>query len=789
MPILVNDVTREFHLTNDTVSYIFCIAKNSQPQHLYYGKAIPHRQSFQHMNRLCSKVLNPVPFRDDMSFSLNGILHEYPSYGTGDFRTPAFQIQSRDGSRVSDFIYTGHVIHATKTKAAGLPSVYYDDGQASTLELILTDCVLQCEIRLFYTMFSDLPVVARSASFFNRSQYPLKILSAMSICADFDESEFDMITLDGAWCRERHITTARLRNGVQSIGSNRGASSANHNPVCFLKRPNTDEHTGECYAFSLLYSGNFLLSAEVDSERRLRVGLGINPFEFQWNLAPGASFETPEAVTAFSGRGLNDLSGSLHDLIRKHIVRGEWKDCVRPVLINNWEATYFDFNEEKLLRLAECAKGVGVELFVLDDGWFGRRNDDTTSLGDWTFNPAKMPRGLAGLSEKIKAMGLLFGIWVEPEMVSEDSDLFRAHPEWAIGVPDRARSYGRNQYVLDMSNSAVTEHLFGALSFVFESGGVDYVKWDMNRNITEPYGASLPPEEQGAFFHRYILGVYGLYDRLIRAFPHILFESCAAGGGRFDLGMMAFAPQAWASDDTDPAERLKIQYGTSMLYPLSCMSNHVSASPNHQTGRETDISFRFHAALFGMMGYELDLNRLGEREIESIRMQIDFYKQYRKIVQFGRFIRLISPFESDGDAAWMVISEDGATVLMAYYKVLSRPNPPQSRVRLAGLPKCTFYQRLNDGGVFPAEELMNRGVDLAIEFTGAGKPENYAGIYTAGDDIGDFTSQLMVFRQIDATTGELGVHGSDLCRLFVSAEEPHRAIRSRKVLDMLNRTR
>lgn len=767
MPIFVNEETLTFHLTNDSVSYIFCIAKNGQPQHLYYGKAIPHRRSFQHMGRLCSRVLNPVPFPDDMDFSLNAILHEYPSYGTGDFRTPAFQIQSEDGGRISDFVYIGHAVHADKKKIAGLPGVYYDTGEATTLELTLKDCVLQCEIRLFYTVFSALPVIARSAAFFNRSQSRLIIRSALSICADFDESDFDWVTLDGAWCRERHMTTSRLRSGVQSIGSSRGASSANHNPSCFLKRPNADEHAGECYAFSLLYSGNFLLFAEVDSDRRLRVGLGINPFEFEWNLDPGAYFATPEAVTAFSSRGLNDLSCSLHDLIRHHVARGEWRDRIRPVLINNWEATYFDFDEEKLLRLASRARDVGIELFVLDDGWFGNRNDDTTSLGDWTANPAKLPHGLGALSEKIKALGLLFGIWVEPEMVSEDSELFRAHPAWAVGVPGRARSCGRNQLVLDISNPAVTDYLFHALSDVFRIGNVDYVKWDMNRNITEAYGATLPPNEQGSFFHRYMLGVYALFERLTQAFPNILFESCAAGGGRFDPGMMAFAPQAWVSDDTDPAERLKIQYGTSMVYPLSCMANHVSASPNHQTGRESSIAFRYHTALFGMLGYELDLNRLDERESESVRMQINFFKQYRESIQFGRFLRLKSPFESDGDAAWMVISRDQMTVLLAYYKLHARPNPPQNRIRLAGLPEHAFYQRLDEGTVFSAEELMNRGVDLALEFTGVTKPADYTGICTVGNDFGDFTSQLIVFRQIFVSpteTGRLGKSVSELGR-------------------------
>jgi alpha-galactosidase len=667
MPISCNETAREFHLYNEKISYIFCIAKNGQPQHLYYGKAIPHTRSFGHMNVMRSTVLSPVPFADDMDFSLNTILHEYPSSGTGDYRMPAFQLQAGDGSRISDFRYKSHTVYAGKNRLNGLPHTYCGETQAATLELTLEDVVMHCVLTLFYTIFNDLPVIVRSAKFTNRSPDMLKILSALSMSVDLDERDFDWITLDGAWCRERHIARTKLRNGMQSVGSSRGASSANHNPACFLARPNTNEHQGECYAFSLLYSGNFIAFAETDSYDNTRVGLGINPFEFGWNLGGDESFETPEAITAFSDNGLNDLSISLHRMVRNHIVSGEWKLRPRPVLINNWEATYFGFDEEKLLRLAERAKDAGIELFVLDDGWFGKRADDTTSLGDWVCNLEKLPDGLKGLSAKIKAVGLMFGIWVEPEMVSEDSELFRNHPDWAVGVPGRKRSYGRNQFVLDMSNKAVVDYLFDALAAAFREGDVDYVKWDMNRNITEPYGSTLPPEGQTSFFHRYILGVYELYTRLRAAFPQVLFESCAAGGGRFDLGMTACAPQGWASDDTDPVERLKIQYGTSLLYPLNCMGSHVSASPNHQTGRNTSIDFRFHVAMFGLLGYELDITKLDALDFEAMKQQILLYKSYRSVLQFGNFYRLKNPFENGGDAAWMAVSQDQSVAACACY--------------------------------------------------------------------------------------------------------------------------
>jgi alpha-galactosidase len=748
MPIFLNEAGKEFHLNNDEISYIFCIARNSQPQHLYYGKAIPHSESFMHLNILRSTVLSPCPFADDMDFSLNTILHEYPSYGTGDYRIPAFQLQGEDGSRITDFQYRSHRIFTGKNNLKGLPYTYCDDNsQATTLELTLVDDVLSCELKLFYTIFENLPVIARSAKFTNCSSKDRIIRAALSMSVELDDSDYDFITLDGAWCRERHITRARLRKGIQSVASSRGASSPNHNPACFLARPNTDEFHGECYAFSLLYSGNFTAFAEVDSYDNTRIGIGINPFEFQWNLKSGESFETPEAVTAFADRGLNGLSSSLHRLVRSHIIRGSWKERERPILFNNWEATYFDFNEEKLLELAKQAKDTGIELFVLDDGWFGRRNDDSTSLGDWFCNLEKLPQGIKGLSEKVKSLGLLFGMWFEPEMVSEASELMKRHSEWVVGAPNRSRSYGRSQFVLDMSNQDVVDYLFHTLSKVIEEGDLDYIKWDMNRNITEAFGAALPPDDQMSFFHRYILGTYELYERLGAAFPKVLFESCAAGGGRFDLGMMYHAPQGWTSDDTDPVERLKIQYGTSLLYPLTCMGSHVSASPNHQTGRMTTIDFRFHTAMFGLLGYELDITRLEDDDLAAMKKQISLYKKYRSVLQFGDFYRLKNPFENAGNTAWMAVSQDKSTALCAHYKVLAKPNPPLKKLRLTGLNENSFYRQVGTDRIYSARELMNRGITLEPEFSGIFPPVSDHVKCTAGKDRSDFTSYLYIFEE------------------------------------------
>ncbi len=449
--------------------------------------------------------------------------------------------------------------------------------------------------------------------------------------------------------------------------------------------PTTTESEGEAYGFSLVYSGNFIAEAEVDPYDTTRIRIGISPNTFSWQLAPGEAFVTPEAVITYSDSGLGGMSDALHRLYRDRLARGTWRDRVRPVLLNNWEATYFDFDADKLLAIATAARDLGVELFVLDDGWFGERDKDDSSLGDWFVNTRKLPDGLGGLATKVEALGLRFGLWIEPEMVSERSRLFEAHPDWAIGIPGRPRTESRQQFVLDMSRPEVVDHLFGALSDVLASAPISYIKWDMNRNITEPYSTGLPPERQGEFFHRYILGVYDLYARLTAAFPEILFESCAGGGGRFDPGMLAYAPQAWTSDDTDAIERLRIQWGTSMAYPQSSMGAHVAAAPNHQTGRITPIETRAAVAFFGAFGYELDPTVLSDAERQTVAAQITFYKEHRELFQRGRFVRLRSPFEESGNqTAWMVVC---ARPLAGDRHVRPGPEPPRTGSRPAPPPR------------------------------------------------------------------------------------------------------
>jgi alpha-galactosidase len=714
MAIFYNEETKEFHLQNDNISYIIKILKNNQLGHLYFGKKVRHRDSFAHLLNIQPRALTACVYEGDLKFSLEYIKQEYPSYGTTDFREPAYQIKQENGSRITDFQYKSHRIYSGKPKLEGLPATYVeDDSEATTLEITLEDSLINSEITLIYTIFENNNAIARSVRFTNKGNEKLNLIRAMSMCVDFPDSNFEMMQLSGAWARERHVKLRRLQTGIQAISSTRGASSAFQNPFIALKRLDATEHTGEVYGFSLVYSGNFLAQVEVDHDNASRVTIGINPFDFNWLLEPGQSFQTPEAIIVYSDNGLNGMSQTFHKLYRTRLARGQWRDKIRPILINNWEATYFDFNEEKILCIARTAKEFGIELFVLDDGWFGKRNDDTTSLGDWYPDEAKLPNGIKGLAEKIVNMGLKFGLWFEPEMINKQSELYKKHPDWLINVPGRSQSHGRNQYILDFSKSEVVNYIYEAMAKILREAPISYVKWDMNRNMTEIGSAALPPERQSEVAHRYILGVYSLYERLTSEFPHILFESCASGGGRFDPGILYYAPQTWTSDDTDAVERLKIQYGTSMVYPISSMGSHVSAVPNHQVLRITPIETRANVAYFGTFGYELDLNKLTDEEKNKVREQIKFFKKYRELIQKGGFYRLISPFEGDGNVtAWMIVSENKKQALVGYYQVLARPNAGFEMLKLKGLNPNFEYEIVGREETYFGDELMNIGLVL-----------------------------------------------------------------------------
>ncbi len=713
MSIVFHEKNRTFHLFNDKISYIMAVLPNGQMGQLYFGKRIHQREDYSYLLEMMARPMGSYVFENDRTLSLEHVKQEYGVYGSTDYRCPAVEILQENGSRISDFCYKSHTVSGGKPKLKGLPATYTEsDSEAETLTLVLEDKVTGIELELLYTLFAGSGIIARSARFLNCGKKPVHLLKAMSLCMDLPDHDYDWIQFSGAWARERYPKKRRLETGIQSVGSMRGHSSHEHNPFVILKRPTADEFQGEVIGFSLIYSGNFLAQAEVDTHDTTRVLLGINPEWFDWKLEPGEEFQTPEAVMVYTDRGMNDMSQTFHRLFQKRLARGYWRDRERPILINNWEATYFDFTEERIVEIAKKAKEQGIELFVLDDGWFGKRISERAGLGDWKANPERLPEGITGLAQKIEALGMKFGLWFEPEMVNKDSDLYREHPDWILSVPERRQSQGRYQYVLDFSRKEVVDYIYDRMAEILGSGKVSYVKWDMNRSITECWSAALPADRQGEVFHRYILGVYDLYDRLNTAFPEVLFESCASGGGRFDPGLLYYAPQGWASDDTDAAERLKIQYGTSYCYPISSIGAHVSASPNHQIMRSTPLYTRANVACFGTFGYEMDLNRLTAEEQEEVKRQTAFMKKYRSVLQFGSFYRLESPFEGNV-TAWMSVSGDRKTAVVGWYRTLNGINMGYTRVKLRGLEPDSVYRVSEDGvlrGEYYGDELMNVGL-------------------------------------------------------------------------------
>lgn len=713
MSIIYHETSKTFHLYNKDISYIMMILPSGQMGQLYFGKKIRDREDFSYLLELAARPMSSCVFEGNKAYSLEHIKQELPVFGTGDYRHPAVDILQENGSRIVDFPYVSHKIIKGKPGLAGLPATYVEkEEEAETLIIEAKDPVTGVKAELLYTIFCDRAALARSMRYVNEGAQKVHLTRAMSLCLDLPDSDYEWMQFSGAWARERHLKTRKLEMGIQSVGSMRGNSSHQHNPFVALKRPFTTEETGEAIGVSLIYSGNFLMQAEVDTHDTTRILAGIHPDTFDWKLESGESFQTPEAVLVYTDQGLNAMSQTYHKLYQKRLARGYWRDRQRPILINNWEATYFDFTEEKILHIAKKAKECGVELFVLDDGWFGERSNDYAGLGDWVANAGRLPDGIRGLAEKIEALGMKFGLWFEPEMVNMDSDLFRAHPDWILAAPRRAKCHGRNQYVLDYSRPEVVEAIYEMMAKILREAKVSYIKWDMNRSITECFSVALPADRQGEVFHRYILGVYALYERLTTEFPHILFESCASGGGRFDPGMLYYAPQCWTSDDSDAVERQKIQYGTSFCYPVSSMGSHVSVAPNHQVFRVTPLHTRANVAYFGTFGYELDLNRLSEEEIAEVKEQIRFMKKYRELLQYGTFYRLRSPFEGN-ETVWMVVSEDKKTAIVGWYRVLNTVNGNYNRVRLAGLLPELSYHVEGSGLSHYGDELMNVGLILS----------------------------------------------------------------------------
>ncbi len=690
MGITIHESIKQFHLYNSKISYVLGVLRDGTIGHFYYGSRIHEDEVVEEVRPKGCRPLCCGPSFDE-EYSKETTLFEYPSFGSGDFRSPSIEVLQENGAYLTDLRYVGHRVIQGKQGIPGLPSAYVqDDWQARTLEIDCVDEVAGLAVTLSYTIWEEYPTICRHATMKNIGEGVLRLNETMSVCLDLPDQNYTWLQFEGAWARERYPRERDLSSGITQIESVRGHSSANYNPFVILKRPRTDEERGEAIGVHLAYSGNFIARSQADPYGGLRFTMGIHPRWFSWELQKGESFETPEAILTYTKTGLNDLSQNIARFLNNQMVKSPYQNKPRPILLNNWEATEMDFTEEKILNIARKGKEAGVELFVLDDGWFGKRNNDYAGLGDWFANIEKLPEGLGGLSRKINDLGLQFGFWIEAEMVNEDSDLYRAHPDWVLAVPGRDRSLGRHQMVLDYSKQEVVDNIYNQLADVISNANIAYIKWDMNRSITECFSQGAPASKEGMTYHKYILGVYSLYERLTKAFPEILFESCASGGGRFDAGILQYAPQAWCSDDTDGHERVKIQFGTSYGYPVVSMGAHVSASPNQQTGRKMSIGARANIACFGTFGYELDLNEISEEDFREVTRQIAFMKEYRGVFQYGDLYRLQTPFDHN-TAAWMVVSKDKKTAILATYKSLKTPNTGNEWIPLQGLDPDLVY--------------------------------------------------------------------------------------------------
>lgn len=714
MSIVFSEERRAFLLGAASTSYVVGIERGEYLTSRYWG---PRVSDWRGSARLLfvERAFSPCPDPADPSFSLDTLPQECPVFGSSDFRVPALEVRQPNGSTLVKLSYRGYRILEDKPPIEGLPSLYAEAGdRAQTLEIDLVDSLIGLKATLSYTVFDDFDAIARSIRLTNEGRETLTVLRAMSASVDLPSSNYEVLRLCGDWARERGVVRTPIAAGSICLESRRGASGHQMNPFIALVSPGTDEDQGEVFAMSLVYSGNFLAQAEVDRLGGTRFSIGINPFEFAWGLGPGESFDSPEAVLVHSSRGLGDMSRRYHDLYRSRLCRGTWRDRPRPILVNSWEANYFNVNADTIEALARTASKLGIELCVLDDGWFGKRDDDTSSLGDWSVDERKLPLGLGDLAARVNRLGLGFGLWLEPEMVSPDSDLYRAHPDWCLHTPGRPRTESRHQLVLDLGRADVRDFIVDSVSAILNSANIVYIKWDMNRQLTEVYSAALPPDRQGEAYHRYVLGLYNVLARIAEAFPDVLFESCSGGGGRFDPGMLAYMPQAWTSDNTDASSRIPIQYGTSMVYPASTMGAHVTAVPNHQVGRMTPLEFRGSVAMAGVLGYELDFSTLEPEELGAIAGQVSRYKDLRSLIQFGDFYRLLSPFDDASRAAWMFVAKDKSEAWVTYYRIHIHANAQFPILKLKGLDPETEYSVTGLRGSYRGDELMSVG--LSVEF-------------------------------------------------------------------------
>lgn len=711
MSVRIDEKNNFFSLKTKNTEYQIMADKYGVLKHIWYGGIVDNNMDYMLKYPDVGFSGNPYDAGNDRTYSLDTLPLEYSSAGTGDFRISASSVTHENGSNALDLRYKGYSLKKGKYSVKGMPAVYAQEDESETLEITLCDTVSGVEVILRYGIIPEYDIITRCAVFRNSGDKTITINKAASVCLDFPHDKWDWIHFHGRHAMERIAERTSLIHGIQEVSSKRGTSSHHHNPSVVLCSPDCTEQTGRCIGMFLVYSGSFQTQIELDQLNQTRLVMGINPDLFEWKLESGETFETPEAVFTYSANGLSQMTHNLHGIIREHICRGKYKLAKRPVLINNWEATYFDFNDEKILEIAEKASEIGIDMLVLDDGWFGKRDSDCSGLGDWFVNENKIKCGLGQLAEKIKKFGMKFGLWFEPEMISEDSDLYRSHSEWAIKIPDRNPMRGRYQLLLDMSREDVRQYLYERISSILKSADISYVKWDMNRSICDWYSQKLNTENQLELPHRYILGLYSLLERLTSEFPDVLFEGCSGGGGRFDAGMLYYSPQIWCSDDTDAYERTKIQYGTSMIYPVSAVGSHVSIVPNHQTGRITPMETRGITAMAGSFGYELDLSKISDEDKIIAKNQISQFRKYSELIHNGRYYRLSNPFE-DSNALWCFVSDNKEEILIQGMIFRTAPNMKRDAVKLAGLNPDYVYLDEKSSESYTGAALMNGGILL-----------------------------------------------------------------------------
>ncbi|MGN0867672.1 MAG: alpha-galactosidase [Oligosphaeraceae bacterium] len=713
MTPLIQEKNLVFRLDSGNASYAFQVTPDGRLRHLYWGPALA---ALEELTRLNGK--NPYPAEPSLAPEDNQAwrehqLWEFAPEDIGIYAPATAAVRSAQGTQVTDPRYVSHRVLPGKPALPGLPASYGEEQECQTLEVVMEDPATRVQFCLRYTAFRDLPVLARSMAVANRGDAPVELRRAASLTTDFWHESLDVCYFDGFWGKERCFHREALQGGMKVLESTRGLSGHAMNPSVILCEREATEETGRAYGALLVYSGSFAIEVEQSPLYRTRLNLGLHPQRFQWLLQPGESFQTPEALQGFSPQGLGCLSRAFHDFLRNHLIPRQWRDAPRPILINNWEAMHFDFSKEKLVKLARTAKANGVELLVLDDGWFGKRNSDRNALGDWTPNQEKLGGTIGELADAIRAEGLKFGLWFEPEMISRDSDLFRQHPDWAIQAPGHSLSYHRFQYMLDFSRPEVVDHVYETISRVIQEAKLDYMKWDANREMTEVGSAGLPPERQGEVSHRYVLGLYDLYQRLTRRFPKMLIEGCSAGGGRFDAGILAFSPQFWTSDNSDAFSRLFIQYGTSFFYPCSAMGAHVAV--NWFPQRYSPVETRAAVAFAGTFGYELDLDRMPPEELAQVKAQCQFYHQCHHLVQNGDYYRLTSPYR-DNTVAWMHLAKDKSQCLLTVVFVRYDAAYAGENLRLPGLdPQATY----SDGThTWPGNLLIQAGYPITTPKNG-----------------------------------------------------------------------